>query len=260
MWCPDGQSSGLIYRLEPDGIGGFNRFYETKISLLVENYLPGSSVNYALGAYNEFYKYIDPITLDTLHLVGFEANISGGSYPLWNAYYKGALFAKRDAAMQYNIEEINGPVGINDPALVATRCYVKSPFTNEEALYFGGFDPNSNTATNMSWIYKKSYLTNSTNEEIIGKNNINIYPNPAINQLNIEININEITQGHGAHINETTPKGTEHTSTKQPKVTEHTSICPLWSLSLEVDPGIRTSGQQLQNCSKPYPELVLEAF
>jgi len=34
MWCPNGQSKGIIYRLEPDGAGGFNRIYETKLSLL----------------------------------------------------------------------------------------------------------------------------------------------------------------------------------------------------------------------------------
>jgi hypothetical protein len=41
MWCPDGQSQAIIYRLEPDGIGGFNRIYETKLSLEVESFLPG---------------------------------------------------------------------------------------------------------------------------------------------------------------------------------------------------------------------------
>ena len=45
---------------------------------------------------------------------------------------------------QYSIEEINGTIGLNDNALVANRCYVKSPFLNENALYFGGFDPNGN--------------------------------------------------------------------------------------------------------------------
>lgn len=79
MWCPVGQSQGTIYRLEPNGTGGFNRFYETKISLLVESYLPSANVNYLLGAYNEFYEYVDPLASDTVHLVGFEANITGGA-------------------------------------------------------------------------------------------------------------------------------------------------------------------------------------
>ena len=57
------------------------------------------------------------------------------------------------------IEEINGPISTNDAALVANRCYVKSPFDNEQGvIYYGGFDPNSNASTNMAWVYKKDFL------------------------------------------------------------------------------------------------------
>ena len=163
MWCPNGQSQGVIYRLEPDS-GGFNRIYETKISLLVENYLVGSSVSYLLGAYNEFYEYTDPLTNDTYHIIGFESSISSGSHPTWNGYYSGALFAKRDNNMQYTLEEVNGAIGMNDTALVAIRCYVKSPFDSDESIYFGGFDPNGNISTNMAWIYKKTYQNTSVSE------------------------------------------------------------------------------------------------
>lgn len=160
--------------------------YETKLSVLIEGYLPGTSVNYVLGAYNEFYKYIDPISNDTLHLVGFEANISGSGYPTWNGYYSGAFFAKRDAGGQYAIEEINGFIGQTDTALVASRCSVKSPFAGENSLYFGGFNPNGSVATNMAWIYKNYLLINSTDEINKNVNNFAICPNPAINQLFIE--------------------------------------------------------------------------
>jgi hypothetical protein len=194
MWCPNGESQGIIYRLEPDGNGGFNRLYETKLSLLVQNYLPGANVNYLLGAYNEFYEFTDPLTSKTIHLVGFEANISGGGYPTWNGYYKGALFAKRDTDMQYSLEEINGVIGINEAALVANRCYVKSPFSNENALYFGGFDPNGKTATNMAWIFKKDYQTTSSNQQIQNEKKIIVYPNPAINRLNLKIKTNEVLE------------------------------------------------------------------
>ncbi len=186
MWCPDGQSQGIIYRLEPDGNGGFDRIYETKLSLLVGSFLPGASASYLLGAYNEFYKYIDPISADTIHLVGFEASISGGGHPTWNGFYKGGLFAKRDSNGLYSIEEINGTIGANDASLVANRCYASSPFSNEDALYFGGFDPNSNTSTNMAWVYKKDYQVNSVDEFTENENNFVIYPNPASNQLFIE--------------------------------------------------------------------------
>jgi hypothetical protein len=186
MWCPNGQSQGTIYRLEPDGAGGFNRIYETKLSLLIASFLVGSSASYVLGAYNEFYEYIDPISNDTIHIVGFEANISGGGHPLWNGYYKGGLFAKRDSISQYSIEEINGTIGANDKALVANRCYVASPFSGESAVYFGGFDPNSNSSTNMAWVYKKEYPINAIEDISLPENNFVIYPNPARNQLYIE--------------------------------------------------------------------------
>jgi hypothetical protein len=186
MWCPDSQSQGIIYRLEPDEFGGFTRIYESKLSVLVENYLPGANANYVLGAYNEFYSYTDPLTSDTLHLVGFEASISGGGYPTWNGYYKGALFAKRNSAGQYFIEEINGAVGDNDPALVANRCYVVSPFLNEDGLYYGGFDPNGYSATNMAWIFKNELQVASVGEFPEHENKYAIYPNPANDQLFID--------------------------------------------------------------------------
>ena len=191
MWCPNGQSQGTIYRLEPDGAGGFNRIYETKLSLLIESFLAGSDATYVLGAYNDFYKYIDPISSDTMHLVGFEAIISGGGHPTWNGYYKGGLFAKRDSNGQYSIEEINGTIGANDTALVANRCYVSSPFSNENALYFGGFDPNSNASTNMAWVFKKDYQVNSVDDFTENESNFTIYPNPASNQLFLESKILE---------------------------------------------------------------------
>ncbi|MFT6442014.1 MAG: hypothetical protein ACJASM_001554 [Salibacteraceae bacterium] len=186
MWCPNGQSQGIIYRLEPDGVGGFNRIYETELASLIEGFLPGAIASYVLGGYNEFYNYIDPISSDTFHLVGFEANISGGGHPTWNGYYKGALFAKRSSNGLYSIEEINGTIDINSESLVANRCYVSSPFSDENALYFGGFDPNSNTATNMAWVYKKDYQLNAVNEFTENESNFVIYPNPASNQLFIE--------------------------------------------------------------------------
>ena len=186
MWCPDGQSQGTIWRLEPDGIGGFNRIYETKLSVMIESFLSGSTASYVLGAYNEFYKYVDPISNDTLHLVGFEANISGGGHPLCNGYYKGGLFAKRASNGQYSIEEINGTIGANDTALVANRCYVASPFPGESAVYFGGFDPNSNTSTNMAWVFKKDYLVNAVDDIALNENNFIIYPNPSSKQLFIK--------------------------------------------------------------------------
>ncbi len=186
MWCPDGQSQGIIYRLEPDEFGGFTRVYESKLSVLVENYLPGANASYVLGAYNEFYSYTDPLTSDTVHIIGLQASISGGGHLTWNGYYKGGLFAKRSSSGVYSIEEIGGPVGANDPALVANRCYVVSPFLNEDGLYYGGFDPNGYSATNMAWIFKNELQVASVDEFSEYENKYAIYPNPATNQLFID--------------------------------------------------------------------------
>ena len=79
-------------------------------------------------------------------------------------------------------------------ALVANRCYVTSPFENENAIYFGGFDPNGNIATGMAWIFKKDYQTNTTNEQIQEEPKVLIYPNPAINQLTLNVKTEEVIE------------------------------------------------------------------
>tara|TARA_A100001011_G_scaffold388734_1_gene468953 strand:+ start:2360 stop:3889 length:1530 start_codon:yes stop_codon:yes gene_type:complete len=159
MWCPDSQSKGVIFRLDPLSNNVFNRVYETKLSLLVEDYLAGTSVNYLLGAYNEFYKIYDNVINEYVHIIGFEATIQGGNYPIWNGYYSGAMYAIRTNNAEYSLREINEYFSINDDPLVANRCYVKSPFSGENAIYFGGFDPNGFIATNRAWIYKQISTT-----------------------------------------------------------------------------------------------------
>ena len=171
MWCPNSQSKGAIFRLEPNADGSFSRIYETKLSLLVEDYLPGTSVNYLLGAYNDFLKIFNPIDNEYYHIVGFESTIQGGDYPSWNGYYSGALFAIRNSNAEYLLEEVNESILFNDSELVATRCYVESPFNNENAIYFGGFDPNGFLSTNKAWIYKK---TNTLNGDLNGDGIINV--------------------------------------------------------------------------------------
>ena len=155
MWCPNGQSKGTIFRLDPNLNNGFDRIYETKISLLVEEYLPGTTVNYLLGAYNDFLKVFNDLDNDFYHIIGFESTIIGEDYASWNGYYSGALYAKRYSNAEYVLEEVNESTAHDDPELVATRCYVKSPFSGENAIYFGGFDPNGYLSTNKAWIYKK---------------------------------------------------------------------------------------------------------
>ncbi len=182
MWCPDGQSKGTIFRLDQDETQGFNRVYETKISLLVEDYLPGETVAYLLGAYNEFYSFTDPLTNINYNIIGIESLLQNNIYPTWNNFYKGGIIVLRDNNGQYSLQEVNGTIDLDDNPLVSVRCYVESPFENESAVYFGGFDPNGYISTNNAWVYKKIWNTLEIDEQkqesLINYKLHNNYPNP----------------------------------------------------------------------------------
>lgn len=76
------------------------------------------------------------------------------------------MYVLRDSNAEYSIHEVNNVANDNDPPLVATRCYVESPFENENVLYFGGFDPNGNISTNNAWIFKQIFsLLGDINED-----------------------------------------------------------------------------------------------
>jgi hypothetical protein len=182
MWCPNSQSKGTIYRLDYNETQGFERVYETKISLLIEDYLPGSTVSYILGAYNEFHPIYDQLSNQEKHIIGIESLLQAGNFPTWNGFYSGGVIVSRNNNAEYEIEEINGYIGYDDFPLVAVRCYVESPFINENAIYYGGFDPNGYSSTNQAWVYKKTFNELTINEK---KNliieNIKVeqnYPNP----------------------------------------------------------------------------------
>ena len=182
MWCPDGQSKGTIFRLDPVEPQEFDRVYETKISLLVEDYLIGETVDYLLGAYNEFYLFTDPTTNIDYNIIGIESLLQENVYPSWNGFYSGGIIVLRDSNGQYALQEINGAIDFDDNPLVSVRCYVESPFENESAMYFGGFDPNGHTSTNNAWIYKKAWNTLDVDEQrsesSIDYKLHNNYPNP----------------------------------------------------------------------------------
>ena len=193
MWCPDGQSKGTIFRLDPINSQEFDRVYETKISLLVENYLPGISVEYLLGAYNEFYLFTNPITNTDYHIIGIESSLYGNIYPLWNSFYSGGIIVLRNNDGQYTLQEINGSVDFADTPLVSVRCYVESPFESERAIYFGGFDPNGYISTNNAWVYKQTWNTldaeKQKSEPMINYKMYNPYPNPFNSSTNIKYKV-----------------------------------------------------------------------
>ena len=195
MWCPDGQSKGTIFRLDPVNSQEFERVYETKISLLVEDYLPGETVSYLLGAYNEFYFFTDPETSNDYNIIGIESLLQENIYPSWNSYYSGGIVILRDSIGQYTLQEIDGLIDYDDNPLVSVRSYVKSPFENESAMYFGGFDPNGHISTNNAWIYKKIWNTLDLEEKrsqtMVDFTLHNNYPNPFNSSTSISYSIME---------------------------------------------------------------------
>ena len=182
LWCPNSQSKGTVYRLDLNDTQGFERVYETKISLLIEDYLPGSIVSYVLGAYNEFYPIYDQLNNQEKHIIGVESLLQAGNFPTWNGFYMGGVIVSRNNNAEYEIEEIDGYIGYSDIPLVAVRCYVESPFINENAIYYGGFDPNGYSSTNQAWVYKKIINELTINEKKdLFIDNFKIdqnYPNP----------------------------------------------------------------------------------
>jgi hypothetical protein len=76
----------------------------------------------------------------------------------------------------------------------ATRCYVESPFNTENAIYFGGFDPNGFLSTNKAWIYKKINFLNGdfNNDGIINILDVVQLVNIIlINEYNDTVDMNE---------------------------------------------------------------------
>ena len=193
MWCPDSQSKGTIFRLDPNEVAEFDRVYEAKISLLIEDYLVGETVSYLLGAYNEFYSFTDPSTNINYNIIGIESLLQENIFPSWNNFYRGGIIILRDTNGVYYIQEINETIDHDDNPLVSVRCYVKSPFLDETALYFGGFDPNGYTSTNNAWIYKKHWndlqIINQKPQFKADFKLNNNYPNPFNSSTNISFSI-----------------------------------------------------------------------
>ena len=162
------QALGMIIRLDPDGNGGYNRVVERSLDDDISAYLDGNPVYFVFAAYSEFTPVVDPVTLETVHLIGFDSWIGGFRFPLWAAdenggFYKGAMYAIRDRNGDYRFREVNGRSSESKPPLVAVRTFEISPFAEDggNAVYFGGHDPNykdPSINTNMAWIFRSSLM------------------------------------------------------------------------------------------------------
>ena len=165
------QAPGWILRLDPAGWDGnrvtaYDRVEEGKLDDDMSDYLDGNPVYFILAAYNEFTPVVDPATLETVHLVGYESWIGGFQVPLWGAdanggFYRGGMYAIRDKNGHYRLMEVNGRSTETKPPLVAVCTIEISPFAEDggNALYFGGHDGNHKSPSlnrNMAWIFRSS--------------------------------------------------------------------------------------------------------
>jgi hypothetical protein len=132
--------------------------------------LLGIKVSFALAAYNEFMPFTIPGSGETVWLFGFES-----SYPAavieTNPPPKVRLFVREETKwyfaaearyfirhakgrdIRYEVAEVTDP---RKPTLVAVRTIALSPFVADrgQALYFGGFDCNSQPSHNTAWVYR----------------------------------------------------------------------------------------------------------
>src|SRR6056297_541466 len=187
------QSQGCIYRLDPDGKGGYTRTEEVCLASLMKKYLNGNPVYFVLAGYNDIYPVVDPLTKETVHLIGFESWIGGHEFPtvtpsalLHKAYlfvkripeggfYSGGMYAIREKNGNYRLREINGPITPCKPVLIATRAYVLSPFKDNKnsVIYFGGNDCNwFQLSHNRAWIFQTS-LENALRKDEPNRKNFN---------------------------------------------------------------------------------------
>jgi hypothetical protein len=134
----------------------------------------GVPVAWVLAAYNRFTPYRAPGSDSTVWLFGFESIypkrfIESTPTRDVGVFIRDAkepkLYFAREA--RYMIREMTGSeiryrLGtIADSegrrALVAPREITPSPFPNDAALYFGGFDCNAQPSHNTGWIYRGEF-------------------------------------------------------------------------------------------------------
>jgi hypothetical protein len=148
-----------IYRIDPpqtDEAGQYRATLELDVASLLTVAL-GAKTTYAIVAYNKMTKYLDVKGACSRLLMGIEAKTPDNPRAFGKqGYDPRAHFLVRECDGSYSVQQI-ADAGISpEPALVATRSIVISPFSTEPAgtLYAGGFDANHNPVHNTAWLYK----------------------------------------------------------------------------------------------------------
>ena len=163
VWSASSDTRGCIYRLDPDGTGGYSRTEEVCLQNLISEHFGGHPVYYVGAAFNDILPVVNPSTGELAHLIGINAVIGGHEFPTWmgrptGGFYAGALYAIRDKNGNYWLNEVNGPHDGIKPPLVAVRAYTLSPFEQDDqrAVYFGGFVGDYGPSPNTAWVFRSS--------------------------------------------------------------------------------------------------------
>ena len=154
---------GSMYRLDPDGNGGYSRHEDVRLASVVQEEL-GVYPTFILGSYSYVQPVRNPATRHINHLVGIYVQLQHGkhSYPTWyeqKKIYMGGLFAIRDEKGRYTINEVNGRHNGSGTPLTAVRAIEPSPFRNDTDVYFGGHDCATKMSTDFAWMYKAPLRT-----------------------------------------------------------------------------------------------------
>ena len=154
---------GSMYRLDPDGRGGYTRHEDVRLAPVIQEEL-GVYPSFILGSYSYVQSVRNPVTRKINHLVGLYVQLNYGkhSYPTWDEkkqIYMGGLFAIRDEKGRYTINEVNGRHNGSDTPLTAVRAIEPSPFRSDTDVYFGGHDCANIMSTGFAWIYKAPLRT-----------------------------------------------------------------------------------------------------
>jgi hypothetical protein len=138
-----------IYRLDPDGHGGYTRNSEACLANSAESYEAylGYTASIVWAALSDMLPVVDPGTSKTVYIIGLEA--AGAAPPP----YPAALYAIRDAVGSYRVRQVD-PGSTMD--LRVPRTYALSPFPqdNGASIYFGGFDDGGFPAHNTAWVFQ----------------------------------------------------------------------------------------------------------
>ena len=108
-----------------------------------------------VAGYNDTLRYHDPLTSESLTLIGFEAATPSfaGRFHHFNAT---AHYLVRSDDAKYSVQEIVDHSLDYKPNLEAVRSMVSSPFADDPpgTIYAGGFDCNKVPVHNTAWIYR----------------------------------------------------------------------------------------------------------